>query len=182
MNTNRSILRRADRCPRTGGFALIEMLVVIAIITLLVAMLLPTLSKARAQARSTACKNHLSQIGRAMAMYLTDHNRYPPLFGKSGGVWADSSFPRSPLNSGGLWADRLYPYAPWSWTNGSWNCPTYMAEKGILGSIKDREGRTSMIALSYGYNGYGVGGVFGECPKLGLGAISPLIPGEEEVR
>ena len=39
-----------------------------------------------------------------------------------------------------------------------------------------------MIALSYGYNGYGVGGAFGEWPKLGLGAISPQNPREQEVQ
>ncbi len=59
------------------GFTLVELLVVVAIIALLAALLLPTLSRAKAAGYSVACRNNLHQIGLAMEMYLGDNHRYP---------------------------------------------------------------------------------------------------------
>jgi len=59
-------------------FTLVELLVVIAIITILAAMLLPALGKAREYAKQTSCANNLKQINYILMNYASDNNDYLP--------------------------------------------------------------------------------------------------------
>jgi prepilin-type N-terminal cleavage/methylation domain-containing protein len=63
-------------CRTARGFTLIELLVIIAIISLLIAILLPVLHKARALGRRVACQGNLKQISRAWHMYLNDNDSF----------------------------------------------------------------------------------------------------------
>jgi prepilin-type N-terminal cleavage/methylation domain-containing protein/prepilin-type processing-associated H-X9-DG protein len=60
------------------GFTLVELLVVMAIISILAAMLLPALARARAQARAASCRSNMKQLGYAYGMYQTDYDEFFP--------------------------------------------------------------------------------------------------------
>ncbi len=59
---------------KNSGFTLIELLVVIAIIALLLAVLLPSLRRAKQQAQSVVCKSNLRQWGTVFHMYTQEYN------------------------------------------------------------------------------------------------------------
>ena len=65
---------------KSRAFTLIELLVVVGIISILVALLLPSLSKARTQAKRVACASNLRQIHLAAMQYRTAYRGFVPVF------------------------------------------------------------------------------------------------------
>ncbi len=94
---------------RKSAFTLIELLVVVAIIALLISILLPSLSKARAQARSTLCASRISQMAKAFLIYANDFDDTPPFVcygrGKSTSSPPDPNYADKPVTPTG-WITR----------------------------------------------------------------------------
>src|SRR5882724_1601195 len=93
-------MKHMRKTTAVGGFTLIELLVVIAIIAILAALLLPSLSKAKDAARSTACKNRLHQMGLELQMYVNDFNgKYVYFLSPGGSSYGDATY-QTPLGAG----------------------------------------------------------------------------------
>jgi len=93
---------------RKRAFTLIELLVVIAIIALLMAVLMPSLQRAREQARAVGCQSNLRQWAYYFTMYTQDTD----------GLFFGYSVSEEP----GLWMKVLKPY--WKEAYDLLCCPT----------------------------------------------------------
>jgi prepilin-type N-terminal cleavage/methylation domain-containing protein/prepilin-type processing-associated H-X9-DG protein len=131
------------------GFTLIELLVVIAIIAILAAMVLPTLERARTQAKMATCINNLKQIGLATHMYLLQYNEYfmgPTVWGLTSIKGTrDTTLP-------------LYILLQEGFIEGTMTYDAGNALRGASGtvacpSVKGYQRRTYYVA-DYGYNYY----------------------------
>ncbi|MFQ5807405.1 MAG: type II secretion system protein [Phycisphaerae bacterium] len=83
------------KSSRSQAFTLIELLVVVAIIALLISILLPSLSRAREEAKKVKCIAQLKEIGHAMHMYFMEHNEWFPFEKRN---WPDPAWPNTPLH------------------------------------------------------------------------------------
>ncbi|HEY1684937.1 MAG TPA: type II secretion system protein, partial [Tepidisphaeraceae bacterium] len=73
------------------AFSLVELLTVIGIIAVLIAILLPALTKARQSSNMVVCRSNLRQIYQAGIMFATEHHGFMQIAGKINGAAATPS-------------------------------------------------------------------------------------------
>jgi len=111
--------RRSPASEVRGGFTLVELLVVLAVIALLAALLLPALSKAKESARATQCLNQMRQLAIAVRLYVDENGDTFPRSEHS--AFANGELP---------WERSVAPLlgsSTTAWTNlltGLYHCPS----------------------------------------------------------
>jgi prepilin-type N-terminal cleavage/methylation domain-containing protein/prepilin-type processing-associated H-X9-DG protein len=138
------------------GFTLIELLVAIVIITILAAMLLPALSKAKAGAWNAVCKSNLHQIGIGLHLYVQDLQAYPlyQVPQRDGIRYYDL-----------WWHQRLEPYTHTKGPDGT----TTNLIKGIYFCPAFVHMAPQWANVTYGYNAVGCGNTLELGWGLGIG-------------
>ena len=96
---------------RRGGFTIIEMLTVIAIIGILASIIFPVITAAKRKAYQTQCMNNMHEIGVAFKLFVQDEHRAPDFI--AGPVERDGSGNAIPLDKSSGTINRqtvsLYP-------------------------------------------------------------------------
>lgn len=118
-----------QRRSKTRAFTLIEVLVVIGIIVMLIAILLPALSKAMLAARNIMCLSNVRQLAAGVLMYCADNKGSTPYITANGvesgpSQWANvigGTDDTNDLENAGR--PRYVPYHNKLYSGTVWTCP-----------------------------------------------------------
>jgi prepilin-type processing-associated H-X9-DG protein/prepilin-type N-terminal cleavage/methylation domain-containing protein len=168
---------RLNTDKKDFAFTLTELLVVIAIVGILAALLLTTVSQAKARAQKIQCANNVRQLGLVMLLFVTDNRAYPlsvnPNFRKGDypdywSTWHVALqqngliFSQNPTNNryASIWIHE-----------GVWQCPSASTPASFP---------SNQVYFSYGYNSCGLSAET-DTNSLGLGGHHVWIPREKIV-
>ena len=99
--------------PRTTGFTLLEVMVVVVILGILAALVVPRIISRPDEARVTAAKHDIASLMQALKLYRLDNQRYPTTEqGLQALVIKPTSAPLPPNWKAGGYVERL-PKDPW---------------------------------------------------------------------
>jgi len=142
-----------DRNRGAIAFTLIELLVVIAIIAILAAMLLPSLSRAKAAGQSAACKSNLHQVGVALKLYTDEFQKFPACAAITSGrgqvlaFWDGALLPSLGNNREVFRCPANLDAAPWT------NNPSLPRRNSSYGYNMAGSGRYPATGVSLGLDG-----------------------------
>ncbi|MGA2916788.1 MAG: type II secretion system protein [Sedimentisphaerales bacterium] len=131
------------------AFTLVELLVVISIIAMLLAILIPSLQRARKQAKTVICRSNLKQWGIMYTMYCDDNRGYF-FSGQINDSWTAGA------NFGRYWRNVMKPYSK---NAGMWLCsetikPQFNGDMPVKGSSTSVAWEYDGDVGSYGLNGW----------------------------
>lgn len=140
------------------GFTLIELLVTMAVIALLIAIMMPAITEARASARRVVCATHQKQMGLAAHNYAAKHRQdLPP--GAPTSTFAPSLFYQPATGF-----DLRESFEPYVTSFAAWKCPS-VGDAPLI----DDPGNTRFAC--YGTYGYFPGRT---SPDFGTGQAIPI--------
>jgi prepilin-type N-terminal cleavage/methylation domain-containing protein len=108
---------------RHRGFTLLEIISVLAIVSILVLLIVPNYGRIVASAQEAICASHMRQIRVALGQYLQDHEN----------IWPQAPADGSEQQIQQFWFGALKPY---DISEKTWRCPTISSKLGADG-LKD---------------------------------------------
>lgn len=148
-----------------GGFSLIELLTVIAIIAILAGIIFPVMGAVKRRAKQTQCMTNLKQIAMAVQMFKQDNNHYPKVLSVAV-QGTGTAVPMDQVNPA-LATDGIYPeYCKGASGASVFHCPLSPTTK--LNAVAVGTGPDGVQQYYYAYDSYS-----SYTPNLVLGTTIP---------
>jgi len=103
----------ARRRRHRPGFTLIEILVVIAVLSVLAALVAPNVFQHLGTANDVAARSQMEMLGAALDAYRLDNGRYPTTAQGLAALWEEPTVDPRPNNWRGPYLRRAVPLDPW---------------------------------------------------------------------